>query len=444
MAKEGRRSERGDLSLRKLADGRKLLVADERPVSDVISDALAKITAGVPPKAAQVLQFLQDTKLPAFQSFREGIEEVAPVVSHELVIPAIVSLLRDPQRSLEMRDRSQVLVGAFFRQDRPEETCVVVLEWTIQMGPSGYAETRFASIDEFEIPKEEARLERALRRYVVSNSADVNDPRHLSTMLEKPVARAIMLVSSGRSPLFRGMEQPGRRLKAAALVRDVVLDIEILGDQSHGTRTELVRQKVLGGNYATALVWALPYEGWIVARVTRQHTELEAETLEDLEEEVAAAAQGLTHETAEREAWAPKDWGEFHAAVDQLQHEAFVITPRAHEACRGNPYPNPARMWWHLNRLAAAARDYRRREGRVETRLQDWFGQEYGIEVAFQDAALGAWKWFEFEGNRYSREPHVKVDDAVHGLVHVGRIYFAIDEEHHRFVVDHIGSKPRT
>jgi hypothetical protein len=54
------------------------------------------------------------------------------------------------------------------------------------------------------------------------------------------------------------------------------------------------------------------------------------------------------------------------------------------------------------------------------------------------DDALGALGEFTYDGQRYSREPHVKVDDYV-DPARCGRIYFAYDTHRARFIVDHIG-----
>ena len=47
---------------------------------------------------------------------------------------------------------------------------------------------------------------------------------------------------------------------------------------------------------------------------------------------------------------------------------------------------------------------------------------------------------FQFEGEKYSRVPHLKLDDHTTPN-QVGRVYFALDNENHRFIVDHVGLK---
>jgi hypothetical protein len=60
----------------------------------------------------------------------------------------------------------------------------------------------------------------------------------------------------------------------------------------------------------------------------------------------------------------------------------------------------------------------------------------YGIEISLFDK--GRRYEFEYDGATYSAEPHVKVDDYV-DPARCGRIYFALDSDNGRFIVDHIG-----
>jgi len=98
-------------------------------------------------------------------------------------------------------------------------------------------------------------------------------------------------------------------------------------------------------------------------------------------------------------------------------------------------------MWRTLEALAEAAREYRKVHAAVGARLDVWFMEGFGLDYAAQDSKLGELADFEFEGVAWSREPHIKVDDAKHGLDNTGRIYFAVDKEGLRFIVDHIGRK---
>jgi hypothetical protein len=47
---------------------------------------------------------------------------------------------------------------------------------------------------------------------------------------------------------------------------------------------------------------------------------------------------------------------------------------------------------------------------------------------------------FEFDGRTYSRLPHLKLGDY-RSPNEVGRVYFAMDSDSERFIVDHVGLK---
>lgn len=74
--------------------------------------------------------------------------------------------------------------------------------------------------------------------------------------------------------------------------------------------------------------------------------------------------------------------------------------------------------------------------------MKDWLKTEYGLNYAADDGALIAKKLdrFEYEGETYSRQQHLKLDDHVKPN-EVGRVYFAIDSKEARFIVDHVGLK---
>ncbi|WP_456598800.1 hypothetical protein [Blastococcus sp. SYSU DS0616] len=71
-----------------------------------------------------------------------------------------------------------------------------------------------------------------------------------------------------------------------------------------------------------------------------------------------------------------------------------------------------------------------------------WLGDEYGLRYAPDDEGMRRLKIdkFDFEGQQLSRLPHIKIDDNV-TPDRVGRIYFGIDEQKMRWVVDHVGVK---
>jgi hypothetical protein len=129
-------------------------------------------------------------------------------------------------------------------------------------------------------------------------------------------------------------------------------------------------------------------------------------------------------------------WPEFVEVLPLLESDAFVITPRAREMCDPSPYPDPGRMWFHLERLAEAAGAWAMADASVGEALKPWIHVNYGIEISLFDE--GSAYEFHHDGIAYSAEPHVKVDDFK-DPARCGRIYFAVDSEKRRFIVDHIG-----
>lgn len=130
------------------------------------------------------------------------------------------------------------------------------------------------------------------------------------------------------------------------------------------------------------------------------------------------------------------DWATAGAQIRALAGPHFVLTNRASEMIEGNPYPAPARMLDHLTRLAGLALRYYTSAGVLGGQLVTLASEEHQIEVALSDKGLSPPPMKEFGG--LVTDAHVKVDDFK-SPAECGRIYFAIDRTHHRFVVDHIG-----
>jgi len=185
-----------------------------------------------------------------------------------------------------------------------------------------------------------------------------------------------------------------------------------------------------------------------VERLEAENVERERELTIHRQNYAAMAAAGALEEAEDEETEAdaldgeqlfePQSWSEFLDNVDALESSAFTITPNAREGCNPSAYPDPARMWWHLERLAEAAEAWAEQNCAVGMDLKTWIQHNYGIEIALFDGSLGDRASFIFDGEDYSREPHVKVDDYK-GPDECGRIYFAYVAEEQRFIVDHIG-----
>jgi hypothetical protein len=135
-------------------------------------------------------------------------------------------------------------------------------------------------------------------------------------------------------------------------------------------------------------------------------------------------------------------WKEVALHLPELSGPGFVLTPQA-EACaddNNNRYPHPQTMWTTLRSLEEVGRAYNELGAELGKRFE-LFAQEVGaLDVALQDSSYTE-HLFEFEGREYSRLPHVKIDDAK-SPNEVGRIYFALDPDQNRLIVDWFGTKP--
>jgi hypothetical protein len=136
-------------------------------------------------------------------------------------------------------------------------------------------------------------------------------------------------------------------------------------------------------------------------------------------------------------------WASVAEVVSALQGDHFVVTKRCLKKLALCPYPDPARMRTQLDALARLAREWGSKQGSLGDRLEDWARTNVGIEIALRDEGLVRRRLHEFQfgGRTYSREPHVKVDDAK-AFTECGRIYFALDRDEWRIIVDHVGLHP--
>ncbi|MFD4257193.1 hypothetical protein ACFWR9_06100 [Streptomyces sp. NPDC058534] len=138
--------------------------------------------------------------------------------------------------------------------------------------------------------------------------------------------------------------------------------------------------------------------------------------------------------------------GEFSSDWDRWTEEsdgALVFTPNAKDQWQRCSYPYPERMREALDTLADLAKEWRKQKGSVGTSLVSWIGDRTPLVYAPSDEPLRRAKLHEFKFERkkpWGRQPHIKLDDHT-TPDRVGRIYFAIDGEAHRWIVDHVGLK---
>lgn len=145
---------------------------------------------------------------------------------------------------------------------------------------------------------------------------------------------------------------------------------------------------------------------------------------------------------------ANEDPSETFLAISDASGERIVFTDRARKSWKSIQYPEPADMTEKLVALARAAAKLYDGTDRSIPHLDDWIKVEFGLTVALTDQTISKWKqkemrWlndFSFDGITLDATPHVKVRDAVK-FNECGRIHFALDKLHGRFVVQHVGTK---
>ncbi|MCU7703249.1 hypothetical protein ACGILS_03995 [Streptomyces albidoflavus] len=138
--------------------------------------------------------------------------------------------------------------------------------------------------------------------------------------------------------------------------------------------------------------------------------------------------------------------GDFSSDWDRWEQESdggLVFTPNAKEQWRKCSYPYPERMREALDTLAELAKEWKAQRGKVGTSLVSWVGDSTPLVYAPSDEPLRRAKKHEFKFERekpWDRQSHIKLDDNT-SPDRVGRIYFAIDNAAHRWIVDHVGLK---
>jgi len=170
-----------------------------------------------------------------------------------------------------------------------------------------------------------------------------------------------------------------------------------------------------------------------------QEGELEYQLLE-LDDRLDEASVDLSESPIDEVT--PQGWRTAAEQVRSLQGQdgSLVLTKKCSAGLEKTPYANAARMVDQLEKLARLAAKWTEREGSLNRGFEEWARDEEGLEIALRDRNLAALKLhrFEHDGRTYSREPHVQVDDAK-PFTECGRIYFAIDRQPYRLIVDHIG-----
>lgn len=129
-------------------------------------------------------------------------------------------------------------------------------------------------------------------------------------------------------------------------------------------------------------------------------------------------------------------------AALQLEHGALWLTDNAIESWRRHPSASPKKVRDALLRFRDAAQAWRDAGTSVGNQLNVWLATEYGLELAMADEPLRRLRkdLFIFEGQSWSQELHLKLGDNT-SPENVARVYFAVDNNDQRWIVNHVGLK---
>ncbi|MEO5875739.1 MAG: hypothetical protein ABIS86_06810 [Streptosporangiaceae bacterium] len=141
----------------------------------------------------------------------------------------------------------------------------------------------------------------------------------------------------------------------------------------------------------------------------------------------------------------PEEASDFTALYPQLQEQtnnSIIFTHTALRSWEKSKYREPERMREALETLAYAATKWCECRANIGTRLTQWLAEDWQLNHSAIDKGLEKKHLhkFTFEGRTYFRKNHIKLDDHVPPSG-VGRIYFALDTDNLRWIVDHVGLK---
>lgn len=138
----------------------------------------------------------------------------------------------------------------------------------------------------------------------------------------------------------------------------------------------------------------------------------------------------------------PSDLADLASYLEKQAQGAIVFTRDAHQSWKRDDYPHVGFMRDALIALTKAAIEYRRLGCQLGMLPDDWFKHEWELNLASTDQYMSKQRLdtFDFDGKTHSRLPHLKLGDNT-SPNEVGRVYFAMDSEGERFIVDHVGLK---
>ncbi|BDB63511.1 hypothetical protein [Rhodococcus sp. RDE2] len=250
---------------------------------------------------------------------------------------------------------------------------------------------------------------------------------------------------SSVSVTVRGVNQLRGRAKAAQrAARNEQIAADLAAAKSEGNLSKKV--ETLARVIADQKTEIHQYESWLEqVEEERDRYKAQAATAEYWRQEADRARQSSgvrVPDWSEAPNLDPGDLTDLASYLGKQAQGAIVFTSSAHQSWKRDDYPNINVMRDALVALTKAAIEYRRLGCQLGVLPDDWFKQEWNLTLASTDKYMRKKKLerFTFEGKTYIREPHLKLGDHT-SPNEVGRVYFAMDSESERFIVDHVGLK---
>lgn len=255
----------------------------------------------------------------------------------------------------------------------------------------------------------------------------------------------LLRMLSSVSVTVRGVNQLLRRAEGARrTARNAQIAADLAAAKSHGDNSkELEAQAIAIGELQDEIS---QYDSWF-KQVEEERDRYKAQAVQAAywkqEAERARQSSGVrVADWAEAPALDPTDLADLASYLEKQGHGAIAFTRNAHQSWKRDAYPHVDVMREALIALAKAATEYRRLGCQLGMAPDDWFKHEWELNLASTDQYMSKHRLdsFEFDGKSHSRLPHLKLGDNT-SPNEVGRVYFAMDSEGERFIVDHVGLK---
>ncbi|MBM4510052.1 hypothetical protein GS425_00065 [Rhodococcus hoagii] len=255
----------------------------------------------------------------------------------------------------------------------------------------------------------------------------------------------LLRMLSSVSVTVRGVNQLRSRANAAqreARNKQIAADLAAAKSQGNLSKEVETQARVIGELKAEVN----QYDSWF-KQVEEERDSYKAQAAQAAywrqEAERAHRASGMrVTDWAEAPELAPLNLSDLASFLEKHAQGAIVFTRNAHQSWKRASYPHVGTMHDALISLTQAAIEYRRLGCHFGMLPDDWFKQEWELNLASTDQYMSKNKLdaFDFEDKTYSRLPHLKLGDNT-SPNEVGRVYFAMDSEGERFIVDHVGLK---